>query len=81
MKYHKKSSKGDKSKGGGNGTSTKKSIFKPKSKKEYKFTPLGASYASVKEHLLVYIQKEFGTGMLDIYDSIDKEEKIDLSKE
>jgi hypothetical protein len=88
MKYHKKSSKGDKSKGGGNGTSTKKSIFKPKSKKEYKFTPLDstssiaqASYASVKAHLLVYIQKEFGTGMLDIYDSIDKEEKIDLSKE
>jgi hypothetical protein len=65
-----------------------KSTFKPKSNKEYKFTPLDsscsvaqASYASVKEHLLVYIQKEFGTGMLDIYDSIDKEEMIDLSKE
>jgi hypothetical protein len=40
-----------------------------------------ASYASVKEHLLVYIQKEFGTGMLDVYDSIDKEEMVDLKKE
>jgi hypothetical protein len=83
MKFNKKSYKGDKTKGSGNGTSSKKSIFKPKSKKEYKFTPLDstssmaqASYASVKEHLLVYIQKEFGTGMLDIYDSIDKEEKL-----
>jgi hypothetical protein len=91
MKYHtSKSSKRDKSKGGGNGTSSKKSIFKPKSKKEYKFTPWDssssvaqASYASVKEHLLlVYIQKEFGTGMLDVYyDSIDREAMIDLNKE
>jgi hypothetical protein len=89
MKYHKKSSKkGDKSKGAGNGTSSKKAIFKPKAKKEYKFTPLDssssvaqASYASVKEHLLVYIQKEFGTGMLDVYDSIDREAMIDLNKE
>jgi hypothetical protein len=55
--YHKKSYKGDKSKGASNGTSSKKSIFKPKSKKEYKFTPLDssssvaqASYASVKEN-------------------------------
>jgi hypothetical protein len=88
MKFHKKSYKGDKTLGSGSGTSSKKSIFKPKSKKEYKFTPpdstssmAQASYTSVKEHLLVYIQKEFGTGMLDIYDSIDKEEEIDLSKE
>jgi hypothetical protein len=87
--FRKKSSKGDKgSNGGGNGTSGKKSSFKPKSKKEYKFTPLDSSssvaqvsYATVKEHLLVYIQKEFGTGMLDIYDSIDKEATLDLEKE
>jgi hypothetical protein len=88
MKFHKKSYGGKKTMVSGSGTSGKKSIFKPKSKKEYKFTPLDstssvaqASYASVKEHLLVYIQKEFETGMLDIYDSIDKEEEIDLSKE
>jgi hypothetical protein len=35
----------------------------------------------VKEQLLVYIQKEFGTGMLDVYDCIDKEAMIDLNKE
>jgi hypothetical protein len=71
VKLHRKSYKGDKAIG--SGSSSKKSIFKPKSRKEYKFTPLDstssmaqASYASVKEHLLVYIQKEFGTGMLDI---------------
>jgi hypothetical protein len=40
-----------------------------------------ASYASVKEHLKVYIQKEFGTGMLDIYDCIDREAMIDIEKE
>jgi hypothetical protein len=87
--FRKKSSKGDKSsKGGDNGTSNQKSNFKPTSKKEYKFTPLDstsqvaqASFASVKEQLLVYIQKEFGTGMLDIYDCIDKEVMIDLNKE
>jgi hypothetical protein len=35
MKFNKKSYKGDKTKGTSNGTSSKKSIFEPKSKKEY----------------------------------------------
>jgi hypothetical protein len=79
------SPKEDRSNSGSKSGSTK-AVFKPR-KKELKFTPLDprfpsaqASYASVKEALVIEITKEYDRGSRDVVQSIFDEKKLEVPK-
>ena len=79
------SPKEDRSSNGSKGSSTKM-VFKPR-KKELKFTPLDprfpsaqASYASVKEALIIEVTKQYDHGSWDVIQSLFDEKKLVIPK-